>query len=68
LINDGGVTDQVRQWEIDKVIDWDRVLAVPEVLARKPPVWLWTSSESLDNFVSVEFLRWRYRYPFSLLV
>jgi hypothetical protein len=49
LINDGGVTDQVPQWEIDKVIDWDRVLAVPKMLARKPPMWLWTSSEILDN-------------------
>lgn len=49
LTNDGGVTDQVRHWEIDKVIDWDRVLAVPKVRARKPPVWLWTSSEGLGN-------------------
>jgi hypothetical protein len=28
-------------WEIDKVIDWDRPLAVPAVLAREPPLWLW---------------------------
>ena len=28
-------------WKIDKIIDWDRVQAVPPVLARKPSVWLW---------------------------
>jgi hypothetical protein len=28
-------------WEIDKVIDWDGVYAVPSILTRKPPVWLW---------------------------
>lgn len=28
-------------WLIDMVIDWDQVLAVPVVLARKPPIWLW---------------------------
>jgi hypothetical protein len=29
------------KWIIDKVIDWDRVQAVPPILARKPLVWLW---------------------------
>ena len=28
-------------WIIDKVIDWDKVQAVPPIFARKPPVWLW---------------------------
>lgn len=32
-------------WLIDMVIDWDRVQAVPSVLARKPPVWLWDFSD-----------------------
>lgn len=37
------------RWAIDKVIDWDRALAVPPVLARKPPVWLWDFSDDIGN-------------------
>ena len=37
------------KWVIDMVIDWDRVLAVPPVLARKPPVWLWDFSDDSDR-------------------
>ncbi|KAL6990218.1 hypothetical protein U1Q18_052146 [Sarracenia purpurea var. burkii] len=37
------------EWEIDKVIDWDRILAVPPVLARKPPVWLWDFSYDSEH-------------------
>ena len=31
--------------EIVGVLDWDDVLIVPSILARKPPVWLWDFSE-----------------------
>jgi len=34
-----------KQLEITGVLDWDDVLVVPSVLARKPPVWLWDYSE-----------------------
>jgi hypothetical protein len=47
--NSGGNGEE-QQWEIDNVIDWDRILAVPTVLARKPSMWLWeTLSDCLDN-------------------
>ncbi|KAK4615564.1 hypothetical protein CLAFUW4_09973 [Fulvia fulva] len=36
-------------WTIDRVIDWDRVQAVPPLLARKPPVWLWDFSEDDEH-------------------
>ncbi|KAK0118053.1 hypothetical protein ONS95_012362 [Cadophora gregata] len=28
-------------WELSGILDWDDVLAVPLVLSRKPPSWLW---------------------------
>ncbi|KAF2857443.1 hypothetical protein K470DRAFT_172657 [Piedraia hortae CBS 480.64] len=28
-------------YKIDKVIDWDRVQAVPAMMTRRPPIWLW---------------------------
>ncbi|KAF4617039.1 hypothetical protein G7Y89_g15110 [Cudoniella acicularis] len=31
------------KWTISGIIDWDDVLSVPLVLARKPPSWLWFS-------------------------
>ncbi|KAF2207703.1 hypothetical protein CERZMDRAFT_88361 [Cercospora zeae-maydis SCOH1-5] len=39
-------------WVIDVAVDWDQVQAVPPVLARRPPIWLWdfdtdTSDHSL---------------------
>ncbi|KAF2725351.1 hypothetical protein K431DRAFT_291017 [Polychaeton citri CBS 116435] len=46
---DGGNGKETYQWEIDKVIDWDRVLAVPAVLARKPPIWLWDFSSNSEH-------------------
>ena len=50
LMNEDSAVDQVQLWEVDKGIDWDRVLAVPKILARKPPAWLWdTNSDNLDN-------------------
>ncbi|KAF2859561.1 hypothetical protein K470DRAFT_295574 [Piedraia hortae CBS 480.64] len=30
-----------QEWKIDMVIDWDHVQAVPAVLTRRPPFWLW---------------------------
>ena len=32
-------------WAIDKIVDWDKVLAVPPLLTRKPPTWLWDFSD-----------------------
>jgi len=32
-------------WVLGGVIDWDDVLSVPLVLARKPPSWLWFNEE-----------------------
>ena len=29
------------KWTISGVLDWDDVISVPLVLARKPPTWLW---------------------------
>lgn len=31
--------------EVTGVLDWDDILVVPSILARKPPVWLWDFSE-----------------------
>jgi hypothetical protein len=42
-------------WTIDMAIDWDEAVAVPPLLARKPPTWLWdfcddtTGHESIDS-------------------
>ncbi|TVY18959.1 hypothetical protein LARI1_G002453 [Lachnellula arida] len=33
------------QWVLGGVLDWDDVLSVPRVLARKPPSWLWCDEE-----------------------
>jgi len=33
------------QLEVTGVLDWDDVLVIPSILARKPPVWLWDFSE-----------------------
>lgn len=33
------------QWVLGGVLDWDDVLSVPRVLARKPPSWLWCAEE-----------------------
>ena len=32
-------------WKISGIIDWDEAEAVPRLLARKPPVWMWDFSE-----------------------
>lgn len=39
------------------VLDWDDVLVVPSVLARKPPVWLWDFSddESLPSSILAKY-------------
>lgn len=29
------------QYKVTRVLDWDSILSVPLVLARKPPAWLW---------------------------
>lgn len=42
-------------WVIDMVVDWDRVLAVPPVLTRRPPVWLWHSSEAECPSISSDY-------------
>lgn len=31
--------------DVTGVLDWDDVLVIPAILARKPPVWLWDFSE-----------------------
>ncbi|KAF2858904.1 hypothetical protein K470DRAFT_288844 [Piedraia hortae CBS 480.64] len=32
-------------WKVDMVIDWDNVRAVPAVLTRRPPYWLWDRTD-----------------------
>lgn len=34
------------KWEITGVIDWDEVLSVPRIFARKPPSWLWVHPDT----------------------
>ncbi|KAF2859558.1 hypothetical protein K470DRAFT_295572 [Piedraia hortae CBS 480.64] len=34
-----------QEWKIDMVIDWDYLEAVPAVLTRRPPYWLWDRTE-----------------------
>jgi len=36
------------EWVISGVLDWDDVLSVPLVLARKPPSWLWCDEDHRD--------------------
>lgn len=36
------------RWKITGVIDWDSARALPPVLTRKPPLWLWDVSEDED--------------------
>jgi hypothetical protein len=31
------------------IIDWDRVLAAPAILTRKPPIWLWDFSDEFQE-------------------
>jgi hypothetical protein len=38
-------TSGTGQWALGGVIDWDDVISVPLVLARKPPSWLWFDEE-----------------------
>ncbi|KAF2239095.1 hypothetical protein EV356DRAFT_502042 [Viridothelium virens] len=33
-------------WEISAIVDWDGARAVPPVLARRPPAWLWDKCKS----------------------
>ena len=35
--------------KVTGLVDWDRVLSVPLVLARKPPAWLWLSEEEMES-------------------
>ena len=43
-------------YKVSGLLDWDEVLSVPLVLARKPPAWLWlpegklTSSQDVDEW------------------
>jgi hypothetical protein len=30
-----------KDWQITAILDWDEVLAIPRMLSRKPPVWLY---------------------------
>jgi hypothetical protein len=34
-----------QKWRISSVLDWDDALALPSILTRKPPIWLWDISE-----------------------
>ena len=44
------------RYKVTGLLDWDEVLSVPLVLARKPPAWLWlpegkmTSSQDVDEW------------------
>jgi hypothetical protein len=38
------------EWAITGVLDWDDVLSVPLVLARKPPAWLWFNEEERNTW------------------
>ncbi|KAG0652316.1 hypothetical protein D0Z07_0935 [Hyphodiscus hymeniophilus] len=39
------------EWIISGVVDWDDVLSVPRVLARKPPSWLWLDETERPGFM-----------------
>lgn len=47
--NDNTHTPAKRKWVISSVLDWDDVLSVPLILARKPPSWLWRNEEKLKR-------------------
>ena len=48
LRNDNGNGDETGGGKIGKIIDWDGLLVVPPVLARKPPEWLWDISDDTE--------------------
>jgi hypothetical protein len=37
------------QWAISGVLDWDGILSVPLVLARRPPIWLWCNEKERSS-------------------
>ncbi|KAH6669529.1 hypothetical protein B0J14DRAFT_598897 [Halenospora varia] len=39
-------TDTPGKWDITGVLDWDDVRSVPQILARKPPSWLWLNEDN----------------------
>ncbi|KAN0093868.1 hypothetical protein V8E51_017052 [Hyaloscypha variabilis] len=40
---DGALT---KNWVVSGILDWDDVMSVPLVLARKPPFWLWINEDT----------------------
>lgn len=45
-------TENSQKWTINGVLDWDDVMSVPLVLARKPPTWLWFDEDKCTNSCS----------------
>lgn len=37
-------------WKISGIIDWNEAEALPKPLARRPPAWIWSSSDELSKF------------------
>ena len=48
LRNDNGNGDETGGGKIGKIIDWDELLVVPPVLARKPPEGFWDVSDDTE--------------------
>ncbi|KAF2857554.1 hypothetical protein K470DRAFT_170367 [Piedraia hortae CBS 480.64] len=44
------VTRTDEGYRIEKIIDWDGVQAVPPVMARRPPIWLWDTTDEMWDF------------------
>ena len=44
--NTGKTHQSKSEWEVTGVLDWDDVISVPRILARKPPVWLWFNEDN----------------------
>ncbi|KUJ13248.1 uncharacterized protein LY89DRAFT_721299 [Mollisia scopiformis] len=36
-------------WKVTGVVDWDDAISVPEIIGRKPPVWLWAPEVRVED-------------------
>jgi hypothetical protein len=48
-------TTTLDPWVITGVLDWDRILSVPLILARQPPLWLWCDEKYRSSAWSGNF-------------
>ncbi len=45
----GTTVTNTDSWVITGVLDWDRIMSVPLVLARQPPIWLWCNEDERSS-------------------